>query len=312
MLKDVDTDPGGLGVTDSANLFICVGGPNCWDPASPSVNNGNGHLVVFERLFNQFDNDGAGAFEFQLKFDHKMFDITVFHGIDLNGDGDCADVNLGEPGLCYLYETGRVPGAEGIGGCSVTITTENWILFGCVSKDPDGQEPIQTGPWGGSAVVATVHIDPEPDLAVRLTPGQKNGIVRTLLDENCEVADVYGDPLGTGQYDALGREIPLPGVVTGGLIEACGDVTITIRMLEGDVDLDCDVDVEDDQVLSFRYGASFGALLYNPFFDLEPALKDFDIDIKDVQKVFGRNGSTCANPIPPQPPQAAPPDGPVP
>ncbi|HXF51246.1 MAG TPA: hypothetical protein VNM43_06160, partial [Dehalococcoidia bacterium] len=54
-------------------------------------------------------------------------------------------------------------------------------------------------------------------------------------------------------------------------------------------------------------------LLYDPFFDLEPSLKDFDIDIKDVQKVFGRNGSTCQAPIPSnQTPQPAPPAGPNP
>ncbi|HXF50780.1 MAG TPA: hypothetical protein VNM43_03755 [Dehalococcoidia bacterium] len=312
MLKDVDTQPPDTSIVDAANLFLCTNGPNCWSAANPSVNNGHGHLVVLERLFNQFDADGAGAFEFQLKFDHKVFDITVFHGVDLNGDGDCADTALGEPGACYLYETGRVPGAVGVGGCAVTLVTENWILFGCVSKDPDEQEPIQPGPVGASAVIATIHIDPEPDLVARLTPGQKNGIVRPILDENCEVADVYGDPLGTGQYDALGREIPLPGVVTGGLIEDCGDVTITVRMLEGDVDLDCDVDVNDQQALSFRYGAAFGVLLYDPFFDLEPPTKDFDIDVKDVQKVFGRDGSTCDAPIPPQDPQPPPPSGPVP
>ena len=34
----------------------------------------------------------------------------------------------------------------------------------------------------------------------------------------------------------------------------------------------------------------------------------FLIDIKDVQTVFGRNGSTCANPIPQQPPQSSIPD----
>jgi hypothetical protein len=58
--------------------------------------------------------------------------------------------------------------------------------------------------------------------------------------------------------------------------------------------------VTDDQGIAFRYGSAFGNLLYDPWFDLEPSLKDFDVDIKDLQKVFGRNGSTCENPIPPQ------------
>jgi hypothetical protein len=314
MVKDADTDPAGDDdIEGLANLFICVDGPTCWNAANPSANNGNGHLVVFERILNQNDLDGAGAFEFQIVFDHKVFDISVFHGIDLNGDGDCADVAFGEPGLCYLYSTGRIPGASGIGGCAPTIITENWILFGCVSKAP--QPPNASDPHEGpvgDGVAATLHVSPEPDLVARLTPGQKNGVVRTILDMNCEVADIFGDPLGTGDYDDLFREIPLPGVVTGGLVENCSDITVTVRMLEGDLDLDCEVTVFDDQAAAFRYGSFFGNLLYDPFFDLEPSLKDFDIDIKDVQKVFGRNGSTCANPIPPQSPQLPPPTGPDP
>ena len=97
---------------------------------------------------------------------------------------------------------------------------------------------------------------------------------------------------------------------SGGLTANCTDVTLTVRMLEGDVDLDCDVDVVDDQLIAFRYGAFFGVLTYDPFFDLEPNTTptDFDIDIKDLQFVFGRNGSTCTAPVPPQEPQPAIPD----
>jgi hypothetical protein len=310
MNKDADTDfDGEEDIEDTANLFLCTEAPGppvtCWDPANPTVNNGYGHLVVLERLFNQNDAEGAGAFEFQVKFDHKVFDISVFHGIDLNGDGDCTDPGetqaQDDVDACYLYQTGRVPGALGIGGCAATIVTENWILFGCVSKDPDtppGDEDV--GPMGPHDVVATLHIEPEIDLISRLTPGQKNGIVSTILDENCEVADIYGDPLGTGTFDALGHEILLPGVVTGGLIDECTDIIVTVRILEADLDVDCDVDVTDDQNIAFRYGAFFGTLYYDAWFDLEPWTKDFDIDIKDLQKVFGRNGSTCDDPVPPQ------------
>jgi hypothetical protein len=80
-------------------------------------------------------------------------------------------------------------------------------------------------------------------------------------------------------------------------------------MLEGDINLDCQVDVSDDQGIAFRYGQFFGQLNYNRFYDLEPNIApDFDIDIKDVQTVFGRNGSTCRNPIPAQPPLTTIPD----
>jgi hypothetical protein len=112
---------------------------------------------------------------------------------------------------------------------------------------------------------------------------------------NCELVDRLGDPVE-----------PYPGYTSGGLTPDCGDAVITVRMLEGDVDLDCDVDIVDEQQLAFRYGTFFGSLFYDPFYDLEPKLTgDFDLDIKDVQFVFGRDGSTCANPQPPQAPMPA-------
>jgi hypothetical protein len=47
-------------------------------------------------------------------------------------------------------------------------------------------------------------------------------------------------------------------------------------------------------------------LLYSKWLDLEPATHDLDIDIKDLQKVFGRVGSTCQNPVPAQLPAGFP------
>ena len=111
-------------------------------------------------------------------------------------------------------------------------------------------------------------------------------VVRLILDENCELANIFGEPL--------------PGSINGGLTAQCGDASVTVRVLEGDLNLDCKVDVLDQQAIAYRYGSFFGDLNYDPWFDLEPALKDFDVDVKDLQKVFGRDGSTCANPIPPQ------------
>jgi hypothetical protein len=176
----------------------------------------------------------------------------------------------------------------------MTIITENDIRFGCLSS---GSVPGPTG----SGVLALIHVRPEADLKYRLTPGQENGLVRTILDENCELTDVYGDPLADGQGNLL------PGILSGGLVAVCTDATITVRILEADLNLDCEVDIVDDQMIAYRYGAGFGNGLYDPWYDLEPALKDFDIDIKDLQKVFGRNGSTCQQPIPGQPPLPPPP-----
>jgi hypothetical protein len=73
-----------------------------------------------------------------------------------------------------------------------------------------------------------------------------------------------------------------------------------VRILEGDLNLDCKVDVQDEALIAYRYGSVFGMLLYSKWYDLEPQTHDLDIDIKDMQKVFGRDGSTCQNPIPPQ------------
>ena len=74
------------------------------------------------------------------------------------------------------------------------------------------------------------------------------------------------------------------------------------------MNLDCQVNVQDEALIAYRYGSTFGGTLYAQWYDLEPALHDLDIDIKDLQKVFGRDGSTCQQPLPPQPP--APPPAP--
>jgi hypothetical protein len=75
-----------------------------------------------------------------------------------------------------------------------------------------------------------------------------------------------------------------------------------VRILEGDLNLDCEVDLVDQQLIAYRYGSAFGSLLYSKWYDLEPNLHDLDIDIKDLQKVFGRDGSDCQLPVPAQPP----------
>jgi hypothetical protein len=81
-----------------------------------------------------------------------------------------------------------------------------------------------------------------------------------------------------------------------------GDAVIVARALQGDLDLDCKVNVVDEQMISFRYKASLGSIWYRPFFDLEPQPGDGEIDTKDLQFVYGRDGSTCEDPKPPQPP----------
>ena len=162
-------------------------------------------------------------------------------------------------------------------------------MFGCVSAGPELGNPMPVGEW-----LKTIHLVPDSDMFQRVRPTKDNGVVSTILDENCEVADIYASE-------------PWPFTLPGGLTEDCTDLTVTVRMLEGDLNLDCEVNVLDQQAIAFRYGAGFGLLLYDKFYDLEPKLVDNDIDVKDLQFVWGRDGSICQNPLPNQPPMPPPP-----
>jgi len=270
MEKDIDTDASTI--DNDVNLFIKKDGAGGFVP-----------LVIYELVSNPGnDPDGVGAYEFQLKFDHKIFDIEI------------ADTS-------WLSNSDDIPPGPRTVSCDMTIITENDIRWGCVSS---GGVPGQLD--AGTAAIITVY--PEPDLYLRLTPGQENGVFRMLLDENCELADVLGDPLKIVNPD--GSESLAPGILPGGLVEVCSDMGITVRILEGDLDLDCVVGLLDEQAIAFRYGAVFGTLYYDPWYDLEPWNKDYDIDIKDLQKVWGRQGSVCdingVGTIPPQLPLPVP------
>jgi hypothetical protein len=281
MVKDTDGNLAENG--ELANLFL-----------------GQGPLTVNEYAVNVGgDPQGVGGFEFELGYDNHIFDV------DIQPTG-------------WLYSTGRVPGAAGIGGCSASVVSENSIRFGCVSENPtsgagclgpDDVTVVAVAQCGVMAdgSIATITLTPKPDLTKRLTPANDNGVISTVLDQGCELADIWGHPLSSG-FDALGRPIPLPGILPGGQVADCGNLTVTVRVIEGDMNTDCTVDVADDQLEAAHYGATIGSLLYDPWWDLEPALKDGDVDVKDLQKVFGRNGSTCAAPVPPQDPLPAPGD----
>jgi uncharacterized repeat protein (TIGR01451 family) len=283
MADDVDTcndddDGDGLGCASDDCL---ISDSSDWDGDPEDLDCDGGEV-----------GEGLGAFEMQIKFDHKLFQHPT---LDFSNT--------------VLDDTGRVV------NCTHDIITENWVLFGCTTKaDCDGNGTpgpfdcnTQEGPSvdGGTNNLVTVNFPTQTDLLERLRPTKDNGVRADLLDENCEAADVLGSPYNMAVEPNGSNEAD-----NGGLTDNCTDVTFTIRMLEGDIDLDCDVDVVDDQMIAFRYGATFGILTYDPFFDLEPNTTptDFDIDIKDLQFVFGRNGSNCIDPIPDQDPQPAVPD----
>ena len=288
-----DARPDQPGTQDLASLWLCKTGPDCfvraW-PNGPFI--GKGELKIAEMIYlppdedspNDSDSDpeGLAAYEFQVKYDHKVFDPVVS---DAGADGldNDADTMVDEA------DESVIRGPRGNINCTFTILTENDIRFGCVSAGQNLGNPRPSGLW-----LATINVQPDADMFFRIRPTKDNGVVSTLLDENCEVADIYASE-------------PWPGTLAGGLTPNCEDVTITVRMLEGDLNLDCQVNALDEQLIAQRYGSFFGLVLYDAFYDLEPKLTDFDIDIKDVQFVFGRDGSDCQSPLPNQPPIQPPP-----
>ncbi len=252
----------------AANLFLCQTGP-CSGP-------GEGDLVVVEQAFNVHTGDlngdsvedGLGAYEFQVEFDNFVIQSVNPSDIVFSPGGAGAS-----RGPCQL-------------GGSTTITSENSVRFGCVTT---GQVP---GPVG-SFDLAKLDLIPAADDVKDTFPGNDNGIPTLIKDNQCELSDVFGHPV--------------QGTVGGaGQLPVCGDLAVTVRILEGDLNLDCTVDVQDESIIAMHYGAFFGSGLYDKWFDLEPKFHDLDIDIKDLQKVFGRDGSTCQKPFPAQTPVVPP------
>jgi hypothetical protein len=171
--------------------------------------------------------------------------------------------------ICTIQDSQTMPTLEGI------------ARIGCVTQGKDNYPDTNTPP---GRHLATLHVRPQPELYSILRPNQDNGQAIQLLDQLCEIADLQGHPI---------------------MLQSCDDADLTIRFLEGDLDADCDVDVFDTQQSAFRWGAGKGTLLFNSFMDVEPSGQvngDGDIDINDLQFVYGRFGSTCAAPHPPQPP----------
>ncbi len=318
MQKDADIHS--EGVQDSAVLWLTKAG--CWlldanghvvldslgqpviDPAKALAANGKGCLKIDEYVTGIFDKDntndsdnipeGLGAWEHEIFWDKQFVSVST------------------APDNAWLTSGGRVVNVNEAGGCFVTVQTETSILEGCVTKDAlawvydpvtqtwslvpqnkPGPNGCQVGVDPGctvsspDGVVSEIYIT--PNLAnliytAHFRPTKDNGVVTTIADKDCEVTDTQGERI--------------QGTLPGQLTTVCGSAFITLRMLEGDLNLDCTVDVADDQAEAFRYGLTLGLNGYDQWYDLEPKWSDNDIDIKDLQFVFGRNYSTCDLPIP--------------
>ena len=262
-----------------ANLWICESGP-CDGP-------GEGALKVYEvaQTVDAATPGGLGAYEFSVEYDN--FVISSVNPCDIvfgptgagSARGPVNELNTSAAN----DDCADDPNSDADGTCAMSHILENVVHFGCVTSGP-------TPPNGptGTFTLASLLLIPHEDLADDLFPGNDNGVVTILKDNGCELVDAFGHPV--------------PGSINGGLTSFCEDLAVTVRILEGDLDLDCDVDVTDAQAIAGHYGAFFGSLLYSKWLDLEPNLHDLDIDIKDVQKVFGRIGSDCQAPVPAQTP----------
>jgi hypothetical protein len=152
---------------------------------------------------------------------------------------------------------------------------QGWASIACATKKG---EPFPDTNTAIGRQLAVITVRPQPELYSQIIANQDNGIVLQLLNQGCNLADQDGHP------------IP---------ILSCEDADVTVRYLEGDVNADCSVDDADQQIMAFVYGAEKGSLLYNRRFDMDG---DGDIDIKDLQFVFGRQTSSCDAPNPKQPP----------
>ncbi len=270
----------------AANLYLCVTGP-CSGP-------GEGNLHVVEYASGVVTDPanavpGLGAYEFNVEYDNFVIqsvnpcDIVFGPGGAGALRGPVDELNSSSP---QNPDCTPDPGAANNGQCTMSFVLENIVRFGCVTIGTQNPGPQ------GSFALASLDLVPHPDLSNDIFPGNNNGVVTIIKDNGCEVVDIYGHAV--------------QGSVNGGLTPVCGDLAVTVRILEGDVNLDCKVDVLDEQAIATRYGGFFGSLLYSKWYDLEPATHDLDVDIKDLQKVFGRDGSTCQNPIPAQPPVGPP------
>jgi hypothetical protein len=178
-----------------------------------------------------------------------------------------------------------VPGAAAAGMLCVvedkdSSSLEGVARIGCVTL---GKTVFPDTTTKAGKHLADVVIRPQPDVYSQAKPNQDNGVGVQVNNVLCELADLQGHP------------IP---------VFSCEDADITIRYLEGDVSPDCTINAMDTQAIAFRWGVEKGSLIYVEFMNLEPsgAQADDDIDIKDLQFVFGRFGSTCKAPHPDQDP----------
>ena len=259
------------------------------------IASGNGAFTFQEIMTNQGDPNGLGGFSFDIHYDPTIFAQPT---IDMS------------PAIALFLAGGSpaVPARSRVLICTPSIVAIGLVHEACVSTGTFGQGPM----WVGAQVMANVTMTPLEIVTEQVRPNKENGIVTPVKDTNVVVTNTCGQPLNDGTIQPVPGQpecqgLPLQGVGPGGALTD-SMVTATIRRLEGDITKDCSVSLADMQLEASKFGMSVGNLLYNLFYDVNSPLQhgDGEIDINDIQFVYGRFGSTCAVPIPAQPAQALP------
>jgi hypothetical protein len=170
--------------------------------------------------------------------------------------------------VCTIEDSATAPTLQGIARINCVTLGKATVVD---TSNPTGR------------VLALIEVRPQPEAYSQITANQDNGQAVQISNEACKLTDLQGHAI---------------------VISSCDDAAVTVRFLEGDVEPDCAINTLDTQAIAFRRGSAKGSLIYNDRFNLEPSgtQADQDIDINDLQFVYGRFGSTCTNPWPDQNP----------
>jgi len=173
--------------------------------------------------------------------------------------------------VCTVQDSATAPALQGI------------ARINCVTL---GKATVVDTSTAAGRTLALIEVRPQPEAYSQIRANQDNGQVVQLNNEACKLTDLQGHSIQ---------------------VFSCEDADVTVRFLEGDVEPDCAVNTLDTQAIAFRWGAAKGGLVYNDRFNLEPSgtQADQDIDVSDLQFVYGRFGSNCLVPWPTQAPVKA-------
>lgn len=246
---------------------------------------GNNQSFTFDKVFtNQTDPRGLGSFSFDVDYDPNVFERP---SVDLS------------PAQSLFIGSRRTL------NCSIAPTV-GVSHVECISPGPGGAGPT----FVGSQILAHVTMLAVSSVVKAIRPQAGNGISSDIHTVHQTASNTCGQALNDGASVAQPDQQECQGSLLGG-VRTDGQLPdsslhVTVRRLEGDVVPDCKVDLQDLQVEAERSGLRDGDPLYSSFFNLVPAgaSGDGEIGSDDVQFVFSRLGSTCENPIPPQPPPA--------